>query len=77
MCLAYRALPYAFSYAGREMPADLQIMVESPRGGEPWIYGPGTATQRITGTASEWARVAVQHMPMADAATTEGNRSPG
>lgn len=72
--IAYRALPYAFFYAGREMPApleDLQIVVEPPDAGEPWVYGPDTATQRITGAASEWARVAVQRMSAAEAATLE------
>lgn len=72
--LAYRALPYAFRVAGRPMPApleELRIDVEPPGGGEPWGYGPEDAPQRITGSAGEWARVAVQRMPASAARTLE------
>lgn len=69
--LAYRALPYAFRYAGMPMPAplsELRIELDGP-GGEQWRYGPPNARQSIRGSAGEWARVAVQRM-CADQART-------
>lgn len=62
--LGYRTLPYAFQTNRRPMPApleDLRIEVTSPSG-ETWSFGPATATQLITGSASEWARVAVRRL---------------
>lgn len=70
--LAYRALPYAFWYAKREMPApidQLRIEVQPPGGGTAWTYGPEGGSQLITGSAGEWARVAVQRMAVGDAVT--------
>lgn len=67
--LGYRALPYAFRFAGRAMPGpleDLCVDVAGP-GGERWIFGPEDAPSRIRGRAGEWARVAVQRMPASQA----------
>lgn len=69
--LAYRALPYAFAVQGRKMSApldELRIDVIGPHG-ESWQSGPATASQRITGEAGEWARVAVQRLRLADTHT--------
>jgi len=66
--LGYRALPYAYSVAGREPPpGELRVELEPPAGGEPWIFGPTDAPNRITGTASEFCRVFVHRLPAGDA----------
>lgn len=69
--IGHRALPYAFRYAGRDLPADLselRLELVAP-GGSTWQFGEPDAPQQITGSAGEWARVAVQRMPLADAGT--------
>jgi uncharacterized protein (TIGR03084 family) len=56
--LGYRALPYAFSFAGRERPpGELRVEVTSPSGDETWEYGPADAPNRITGPAGELCRL--------------------
>ncbi len=61
--LAYRALPYAFSFAGRERPpGELRMELTSPSGDETWTYGPADATNRITGPAGDLCRVFIQRM---------------
>jgi uncharacterized protein (TIGR03084 family) len=56
--LGYRALPYAFSFAGRERPpGELRVEVTSPSGDEIWEYGPADAPNRITGPAGELCRL--------------------
>lgn len=70
--LGYRALPYAFQVAGRQPPApadDLRLELTAPDGAGVWTFGPPTATQRLTGAAGEWARVAVQRLPHTAART--------
>jgi uncharacterized protein (TIGR03084 family) len=65
--LATRALPYAFSFAGRPLPATpLRVELELPGGGR-WTHGPEDAPDRITGPASEYCRVFVQRLRLADA----------
>lgn len=69
--LGYRALPYAFGAAGRSMPApldDLRLELTGPHG-ETWSFGDEGARQVITGTAGQWARVAVQRMHPTQAGT--------
>jgi uncharacterized protein (TIGR03084 family) len=69
--LSYRALPYAFQTHGRVMPApltDLRIEVSGPSGNR-WVFGPESASQLITGSASEWARVAVRRLSIAECKT--------
>jgi uncharacterized protein (TIGR03084 family) len=57
--LATRALPYAYSYAGREQPPDpLRVELTLPSGAA-WTTGPATAANRITGPAGEYCRVFV------------------
>jgi uncharacterized protein (TIGR03084 family) len=65
--LATRALPYAFSFAGRALPpTPLRVELDLPSGAR-WTHGPPDAPDRITGPASEYCRVFVQRMPLADA----------
>ncbi len=64
--LGYRALPYAFRFAEKAQPApldQLQIQLVGPSD-ELWRYGASGAPQQITGTASEWARLVVQRIPL-------------
>ena len=69
--LGYRALPYAFRRAGREMPGSLDELAIKMTGpsGDLWTFGVEDAGSAITGSAGEWARVAVQRMPAASAHT--------
>jgi uncharacterized protein (TIGR03084 family) len=61
--LGYRALPYAFSYAGRERPpGELRVELTSPSSDETWEYGPPGAPNRITGPAGELCRVFAQRI---------------
>jgi uncharacterized protein (TIGR03084 family) len=61
--LSFRALPYAFSFAGREAPAgDLRVELSSPSGDETWEYGPDGAPNRITGPAGEFCRLFVKRL---------------
>lgn len=65
--LATRALPYAYTFAGREPPAEpVRVELTLPSGA-PWNTGPVDAVNRITGTASEYCRVFVHRMKVADA----------
>src|SRR6266571_3762044 len=61
--LSYRALPYAFSFAGRERPpGELRVEITSPSGDETWEYGPVDAPNRITGPAGELCRLFAQRI---------------
>jgi uncharacterized protein (TIGR03084 family) len=65
--LATRALPYAFTFAGRSLPkTPLRVELELPSG-TLWTYGPDDAPDRITGPAGQYCRVFVQRMTAADA----------
>jgi uncharacterized protein (TIGR03084 family) len=65
--LATRALPYAFSFAGRALPATpLRVEIELPSG-DVWTHGPADAPDTITGPAGEYCRVFVQRMPLSEA----------
>jgi uncharacterized protein (TIGR03084 family) len=64
--LATRALPYAFSVAGREPPsAPVRVELVLPSGAS-WTYGPEDAADRITGPAGDYCRVFVQRRSRAD-----------
>lgn len=70
--LGYRTLPYAFEFAGVAVPGrleDLRLELESPDGRDCWRYGLDAAPQRITGSAGEFARLAVRRMARRDART--------
>jgi uncharacterized protein (TIGR03084 family) len=61
--LSYRSLPYAFSFAGRELPpVGIRVELSAPSGDETWEYGPTDAPNRITGPAGEFCRLFVQRM---------------
>ena len=65
--LATRALPYAYSLAGREPPADpVRVELTLPSGAA-WTFGPIDAENRITGPAGEYCRVFVHRLKLADA----------
>jgi uncharacterized protein (TIGR03084 family) len=69
--LATRALPYAYSVAGRAAPqAPVRVELILPSGAQ-WTYGPEDAGDRITGDAAEYCRVFVQRLPRAQAVTLE------
>jgi uncharacterized protein (TIGR03084 family) len=64
--LATRALPYAFTVAGREMPAaPIRVELALPSGTS-WTYGPDDATDRIAGPVGDYCRVFVQRRSRAD-----------
>ena len=66
--LATRALPYAYSVAGIEMPsAPIRVELRLPSGAT-WESGPPEAPDRITGEAGEYCRVFVQRCAVADTA---------
>lgn len=66
--LATRALPYAYSVAGREMPpAPLRVELTLPSGAL-WTSGPPDAADRIMGSAGEYCRVFVQRARWVDTA---------
>jgi uncharacterized protein (TIGR03084 family) len=72
--IIYRAIPHAFRDARLEMPApleQLQMELTAPHG-DTWRFGPESATQRVTGTAGELARVGVRRLPLPEAATLAG-----
>jgi len=65
--LATRALPYAYTVAGREPPAGaLRVELDLSDGGT-WTYGPDDAPNRITGPALQYCEVFVQRRRWADA----------
>jgi uncharacterized protein (TIGR03084 family) len=65
--LATRALPYAYTLAGREPPSDpLRVELTLPSGAQ-WSFGPSDAADRITGAASDYCRVFVHRRKLADA----------
>jgi len=67
--LATRALPYAYTVAGREPPADpVRVELALPSG-TPWSTGPEDAANRITGSAGEYCRVFVHRLAPSDAST--------
>jgi uncharacterized protein (TIGR03084 family) len=64
--LGTRALPYAFSVAGREPPeGELRVELTLPSRAT-WEFGPPDAPNRITGSAGEYCRLFVQRMSLAD-----------
>ncbi len=62
--LGWKTLPYAFKQAG-EHYEPVRIEVIGP-GYAKWIYGPADTDQLIKGSASDWARIAVQRIKPRD-----------
>lgn len=62
------ALPYAFHVAKVTPPEGhtLRFELTGPSGDE-WTYGPDDATDRVTGPAAQWCRLAVQRITKAEA----------
>ena len=64
--LATRALPYAYSVAGREPPAEpVRVELVLPSGAH-WASGPEDAPDRISGPAGDYCRVFVHRRSPAD-----------
>jgi uncharacterized protein (TIGR03084 family) len=64
--LATRALPYAYSVAGQEPPAEpVRVELTLPSGAV-WASGPERAPDRITGSAGDYCRVFVHRRSAAD-----------
>ncbi|MGH9048389.1 MAG: maleylpyruvate isomerase family mycothiol-dependent enzyme [Acidimicrobiia bacterium] len=64
--LGTRALPYAFSVAGRERPeGELRVELILPSGAH-WDFGPPDAPNRVTGPAGEYCRLFVQRIALDD-----------
>jgi uncharacterized protein (TIGR03084 family) len=60
--LSVRALPYAFTFAGRPVPEEpIRVELTLPDG-QGWTYGPPEASARITGPAGELCRLFVQRI---------------
>jgi uncharacterized protein (TIGR03084 family) len=55
--LGLRGLPYAFMINGAEAPGSVRLELTSPSG-DVWRLGPDDAPTTISGTASDWCRVA-------------------
>jgi uncharacterized protein (TIGR03084 family) len=55
--LGLRALPYAFMLAGLPAPGPVRLELIAPSGAG-WRFGPDDAPTVITGSASDWCRVA-------------------
>lgn len=70
--LIFRAFPYGFSHAKREMPAGA-LRMELDFDGERWAFGPDDADNVISGDAGEFCRVGVQRMKLADATTLKAD----
>jgi uncharacterized protein (TIGR03084 family) len=67
--LATRALPYAYTVAGRRPPGDpIRVELTLPSGAA-WSSGPADAANRITGSAGEYCRVFVHRLSATDAST--------
>jgi uncharacterized protein (TIGR03084 family) len=65
--IATRALPYAYTVAGRTQPPDpIRVEVVLPSGAL-WSTGPADAANRITGSAGEYCRVFVHRLSASDA----------
>lgn len=65
--LATRALPYAYSVAGREPPAGAVRVELTLPSGTTWTYGPDDAPARITGPAGEYCRMFVRRLAREEA----------
>jgi uncharacterized protein (TIGR03084 family) len=69
--LSLRALPYAFTFAGRPVPDEpIRVELTLPDGGQ-WTYGPPDAAARITGPAGELCRLFVQRIRRSEATKLE------
>ncbi len=66
--LGYRTLPYAFTVAGVTPPAEpatLRFELAGPDG-QRWAFGPPESSERVTGPAIDWCRVATHRLRPGD-----------
>ena len=71
--IGVNAVPYAFHVAGVEAPEGHTLRFElAGPSGDVWTFGPDDATDRITGPAGQWCRVAIQRLSAADAKDLHG-----
>lgn len=66
--LAHRTIPYAFTRAGADSPPSVRLDLTAPSG-DAWSFGDSDAPCRITGTASDFCRIAGRRLDPADAAS--------
>ncbi|MFK0235706.1 TIGR03084 family metal-binding protein [Streptomyces vinaceus] len=65
--IGVRARDYAFAVRGLPAPAgEFRVELVPPDGGEPWVYGPPDAAQRITGPALDLCLLVTQRAHRAD-----------
>ncbi len=66
--LGYRALPYAYSFVGREPPPGaLRVELTAPGGDDTWAFGPEDAPNRFCGPAGQFCRLFAQRITRAEA----------
>ncbi len=71
--LSIRALPYAYSVAGRTDPGTpLRVELDGP-GGERWVFGPAGAGDVVTGPAGAFCRLFVKRITRAEASSLEAS----
>ncbi|MGH7858399.1 MAG: maleylpyruvate isomerase family mycothiol-dependent enzyme, partial [Candidatus Binatia bacterium] len=70
--LAQRTIPYAYARAGRDDPPTVRAELTRPRG-ESWVFGDEDAQCVITGSASEFCRIAARRLPWRDAKTIDAS----
>ncbi|MGH8874200.1 MAG: maleylpyruvate isomerase family mycothiol-dependent enzyme [Acidimicrobiia bacterium] len=63
--LAWKTLPYAFKAADQDY-SPVRVEVMGP-GYAKWVFGPGDTDEVVKGPAGEWARLAVQRLPLSSA----------
>ncbi|MFD8789969.1 TIGR03084 family metal-binding protein [Streptomyces vinaceus] len=65
--IGVRARDYAFAVRGLPAPAgEFRVELVPPDGGEPWVYGPPDAADRITGPALDFCLLVTQRAHRAD-----------
>lgn len=69
--LAHRTVPYAYARAGRDDPPSIRLRLAAPSG-DIWEFGDAGAEVEITGSASEFCRVAGRRLDPADAELEAG-----
>ncbi len=66
--LAHRTIPYAYHRSGLGEPPSVQVELIAPDE-DRWVFGVGDADVVITGTASEFCRIAARRLDPRDAGT--------
>ena len=67
--IGVRARGFAYLVNGRQPPAgEIRVELTPPGGGEPWIWGPADAPERVTGPALDFCLLVTQRRHRADLA---------